>query len=263
MRDLIIVNADDFGGSDLATARIAECFASSRITSTTAMVWMRGSRRAAAIAAALGIPVGLHLNLTQELDAPAVPIGVRERHTEVVSRLARGRRARMTFDVRAAGLVRRCIADQLQCFRDLYGREPTHLDGHNHVHLGPTVLMALPPGLPVRTAAHPRGRHTLAGDALRAVRRTLIGRRHPCCERFASVDALARSSDPETIRRLVDLAAGHTVELMAHPDREHTWRLLMSEQWARALEDRRTGSYADLRELEHRRFRPGVVGFTR
>lgn len=254
MSGLLIVNADDFGGNALASSRIAECFAMGRITSTSAMVWMKDSGRAAKLAAAERLPVGLHLNLTQELDAPAIPRSVRERHAEAVRRLAHGRRARMTFDARSRSLVKRCVADQLECFRELYCHEPTHLDGHNHVHLSPTVLTCLPVGLPIRTAVSPRA-HGSIPDLMRVLRRAVIARRHPCCELFWPLDPIAQSPSTQALADLIELAGHHTGELMVHPDRELNWRFLMSEQWERALEGCRAGSYSDLLDLDDRQSR--------
>ena len=43
------------------------------------MVYMNDSRRAAELVRASGLPVGLHLNLTQEFEDEAAPSSVRER----------------------------------------------------------------------------------------------------------------------------------------------------------------------------------------
>ena len=87
---LLIVNADDFGGNPLATDRIVECFAARRITSTSAMVHMKDSARAARLAQNGELAVGLHLNLTQAFDDPETPAGVRERQARAVAYFAGG-----------------------------------------------------------------------------------------------------------------------------------------------------------------------------
>jgi predicted glycoside hydrolase/deacetylase ChbG (UPF0249 family) len=57
------VNADDWGGYPEMTDATLRCFQAGAISSTTAMVYMRDSERAAELARASGIPTGLHLNL--------------------------------------------------------------------------------------------------------------------------------------------------------------------------------------------------------
>src|ERR1700710_640786 len=50
MSGLLIVNADDWGGERRSTEAIQEAFDAGRVTSTTAMVYMEDSGRAAEIA---------------------------------------------------------------------------------------------------------------------------------------------------------------------------------------------------------------------
>jgi predicted glycoside hydrolase/deacetylase ChbG (UPF0249 family) len=51
-----IVNADDLGLDRESTDAILECFAATRLTSATSMVWMVESERAAAAARAARLP---------------------------------------------------------------------------------------------------------------------------------------------------------------------------------------------------------------
>lgn len=86
-RGLLVVNADDWGGFREGTDAIEDCFAIGAISSTTAMVHMADSRRAAELALERARPTGLHLNLTQPYDAPTVPAPVRERQSACVRTL--------------------------------------------------------------------------------------------------------------------------------------------------------------------------------
>ena len=61
---MLIVNADDWGGWKSATDAALACYKAGRINSVSAMVFMEDSERAAELAQADGLDVGLHLNFT-------------------------------------------------------------------------------------------------------------------------------------------------------------------------------------------------------
>jgi predicted glycoside hydrolase/deacetylase ChbG (UPF0249 family) len=241
---LLIINADDFGGNPLATDRIAECFAVGRVTSTTAMVYMRDSVRAAAIAHARRLPVGLHLNVTQEFDDPATPQPVRERHARIVRYFAGRRLRRFTFNPMLNACVRRCITDQLERFRELYGHEPSHIDGHNHAHLSPTVLLALPKGVRTRTGQSSEPDRPSA--PMERARHALIAHRQATTDYFFAINRLGPSPTERDIDGMLGLADRATVEIMVHPDRDDDFRVLMSDAWMRALQRRVVGSFQQL-----------------
>jgi predicted glycoside hydrolase/deacetylase ChbG (UPF0249 family) len=244
---LLIVNADDFGGNPLATDRIAECFQVGAITSTSAMVYMSDSERAASIAKSREFPVGLHLNLTQPFEDPGTPRAVRERQAAAARRFAGSRVQRLSYNPFLSSLVRACIDDQLECFRALYDREPTHIDGHNHAHLSPTVLLALPAATRTRTAESPVSARPSPGALPRWARSTFIARRYITTDRFLAIDRLGSSPSAREIDRLLSPADKSSLEIMTHPDRERDHRLLMSEQWRAALKAKTLGSFAALR----------------
>jgi predicted glycoside hydrolase/deacetylase ChbG (UPF0249 family) len=246
-KGLLIVNADDFGGNRLATDRIERCFAARRITSASAMVYMSDSLRAAEIARSRDLPIGLHLNLTQPFDDPSTPSPVRERQAKAARHFARGRRARFTYNPFLRDLVESCLADQLARFRESFERQPTHIDGHNHAHLSPTVLLALPKKLPVRTAERQPNARPTPGELMRRVRHAFIERRGLTTECFYAIDPLAAEPSLSAIEALLTHADRSSVEIMTHPDRDRDFELLMSDDWLRGLRKRQLGSFRDLR----------------
>lgn len=257
---LLIVNADDFGGNPLATDRILECFAAGGITSTSAMIYMSDSRRAAELVRASGLPVGLHLNLTQEFEDQDTPSSVRERQARALNHLSGRRISRVALNPSLVSLVKRCIADQLESFRELYGCEPTHIDGHNHAHLSPTVLLALPRGIAVRTADSSPGTRAGVGTLMRRARHRFIAYRQLSTERFFAIDPVAESPTATSIERLLANADSQSVEIMTHPDRDRDYELLMSAQWLQALGKRTLGSFRDIQAKsgpEDSRLTPG------
>ena len=136
----LIVNADDFGRSPGINRGVVRAHVAGILTSASLMVrHLEGAAAAAAAAAEHpGLGIGLHLDLAEweyradewrcryEVVATDDPVG-----------------------------VRRELAAQLARFRELIGREPTHIDSHQHVHRDEPVRSAVTSaavelGIPVR-----------------------------------------------------------------------------------------------------------------
>src|SRR4051812_44794927 len=76
----VIVNADDWGAQAVTTDRILDCIRHGSVSSTSAMVFMEDSERAADVAREYGVSTGLHLNLTEAFTGTAVPSPLRDEH---------------------------------------------------------------------------------------------------------------------------------------------------------------------------------------
>ena len=245
MPGLLIVNADDLGADRVATDRTLACFESGCLSSATAMMFMDDSERAAQLAPAAGLPVGLHLNLTQRFDASGVPLEIARRQAAIVRFFSSERRRRFGFAPHLLAAVRRSIADQLECFRTLYGAEPTHIDGHNHIHLNPTVLACLPRGCATRPA-HVDGRQGPTKLPQRARDRAL-SRRHLTVARFFPLTSIHPQLGGSGLEAALALADATTVEVMVHPAQDPDFEVLTSSEWTALLGGYRLGSYRDLR----------------
>jgi predicted glycoside hydrolase/deacetylase ChbG (UPF0249 family) len=116
---VLIVNADDFGASSGVNRGIALAHDRGIVTSASAMVRRPAAEEAAQLARerpALG--VGLHVDLSEW----------EYRNGEWAS----------LYEVVDAGdrsAVETEVGAQLARFLSLFGRQPTHLDSHQHVHL--------------------------------------------------------------------------------------------------------------------------------
>lgn len=140
----LIVNADDFGQSSSVNRGIMEAHFEGIVTSTSMMTRWSAATEAAALAhSAPRLDVGLHLDLGEwhlvDGDWGTVYHVVRLDDAEAVK----------------AEVIR-----QLDAFRQLLDREPTHLDSHQHVHLrepARTVIegLAKSQGLPLRSVTSP------------------------------------------------------------------------------------------------------------
>jgi predicted glycoside hydrolase/deacetylase ChbG (UPF0249 family) len=126
-RHLLIVNADDFGRSPGVNRGISRAHEGGIVTSASLMVRWPSSAEAAAYGRAhAALSVGLHVDLGEwewRDHAWAQVYEVVEVHD----------RAAVALEV----------ARQLTEFRRLMGRQPTHLDSHQHVHHEEPVLSVL------------------------------------------------------------------------------------------------------------------------
>jgi predicted glycoside hydrolase/deacetylase ChbG (UPF0249 family) len=115
---VLIVNADDFGRSSSINQGVARAHDEGIVTSASAMVRWPAVEEAAAMARDRpDLSVGLHFDLSEWVyrDGDWTPL------YQVVA------------DDRAA--VEAELAAQLAQFIALFGRQPTHLDSHQHRHL--------------------------------------------------------------------------------------------------------------------------------
>jgi chitin disaccharide deacetylase len=243
---LLVINADDWGAHAATTDAILHCFRAGRVSSATAMVFMEDSARAAAIGRRVGMPIGLHLNLTQPFAAAAVPEAVRASQQRLARHFRHIRLMRCVYDPRIRGYVERCIADQLEAFEAAYGSAPTHLDGHNHVHVCPNVLLSRTASR-VRAArtTHSRSARTPAA-AVRALRRRVIRRRFLSTDHLFAISAVHPALGGRGLEPMLELARRGSVELMVHPSRAEEYDVLMSDSWRRAIATVPLGSFADL-----------------
>lgn len=246
---LLVVNADDLGLGSQETDAILACFGRGAITSATAMVWMRDSARAAELARAAGLPVGLHLNLIEPFNARDVPEEVAATQRRVVDRLRAGRADRYLYHPGWAPDFERCIDAQLTRFAELYGRAPTHVDGHQHMHLVPNALFSRAFGKFER-CRRPVNRMSSESRASRRLARTLLAQavrmRFRTTDRCFSIRALDPGLGGTGLADKLALAERRSVEVFVHPGWDDEFAVLTSHAWRDALAGYRVGSYLDL-----------------
>ena len=247
--NLLIVNADDWGYDEPTTSAIVDCHLAGGVTSTTAMAFMRGSRAAVAQKSRLpGLGVGLHLNFTEEYSDSRIPIKIRDRQRSLIEYFEKLRARRWLYDPRIRDTVNRVIADQYQYFVDLYGRQPTHIDGHHHSHFTTNVLLspAMPAKTKIRNALSDAHRPNPITDVLRYVRARIISRRFRTTDYFFDINTVwpKLSGDPPSTK--LYLARRASVEVMVHPAFPEEYEPLQSPAWVRAIRQFHTGTFEDL-----------------
>lgn len=137
----LIVNADDFGSSAQINAAVVEARRQGVLTSASLMVTGESAAEAVAIARQdPGLAVGLHLTLsngTSLLPSAQIPLLVDEDRRFADSPARAG--LHYYFTGRARSQLRREIEAQFRAFART-GLRLSHVDGHQHLHLHPTVF---------------------------------------------------------------------------------------------------------------------------
>ncbi len=132
----LIVNADDFGLTTGVSRGILHAYRQGIVTSTTLLVNRTLDPALREELAASGLGVGLHVNLTL-----GVPVSAPARIPSLVD--AEGRFVRDAEAVAGRVRVEEArieIGAQIEAFRRVMGRFPTHLDSHHHVGRREPVL---------------------------------------------------------------------------------------------------------------------------
>jgi predicted glycoside hydrolase/deacetylase ChbG (UPF0249 family) len=184
----LIVNADDFGQSAGVNRGVLEAHERGVVTSASLMVRSPAAAEAAAYSRRHPeLAVGLHIDLGEWACRGGTWVTLYE-----------------VVPAGDAGVVDREVARQLEAFRDLVGRAPTHLDSHQHVHLREPARAS------VRRAARALGV---------PVRHFCPGIRH-CGDFYGQTVAGAPFPEGVAVERLLTILSGlpaGVTELACHP----------------------------------------------
>jgi predicted glycoside hydrolase/deacetylase ChbG (UPF0249 family) len=135
----LIVNADDFGLTAGVSRGILRAHREGLVTSTTVLASLPPQEELDGVAARSGLGLGLHFNLTW--GGPVSPPGSVSSLVDGDGRFARNLAA-LQERARPDEVRRECEA-QIEAFARRFGRAPTHLDSHHHVHRLPGVMDAV------------------------------------------------------------------------------------------------------------------------
>lgn len=207
MENLLIVNADDFGLSRGQNYGIIEACRRGIVTSTTALVNGEAVEHAAQLSRdvpALG--VGMHFVLTLGMPLSQMPGLTRD-----------GQLGKWIWDLAEQdALPLEEITRELDCqfnrFVDVFGKEPTHIDSHHHVHMIPAIFpivaeFARRKGVAMRVDRDVQVLHGLSFFSV------------PTTDGFSSAFYGEEISEALFLKVLDDSAARgeKSVEVMAHP----------------------------------------------
>jgi predicted glycoside hydrolase/deacetylase ChbG (UPF0249 family) len=243
---MLIINADDFGGNCLATERILSCGKQGRITSTSAMVFMEDSRRAAELVRVSSIDVGLHVNFTQEFTHEIPSSLLCDYHDRIVGYLNRKKCNFLIYNPVLRKQFEYVFQTQLEEFQRIYGKSPSHIDGHHHMHLCANMLIQniIPKGYKVRrNFSFGSGEKSLPNRMYRAVIDKWLARRYLMTDYLFS---LSESINRGRLSSSLELAKASNVELQTHPELQKEFEWLMGSECLQAVSNLPTGTYAQL-----------------
>ncbi|XP_055976729.1 carbohydrate deacetylase isoform X2 [Sorex fumeus] len=136
----LVVTADDFGYCPRRDEGIVEAFLAGAVTSVSLLVNGTAAESAAELARRHHIPTGLHANLSEGRPVgPARPGASSLLGPEGFFLGKMGFREAVAAGDVSLPQVREELEAQLNRFRLLLGTEPTHVDGHQHVHVLPGI----------------------------------------------------------------------------------------------------------------------------
>lgn len=244
---MLIINADDWGFRRFVTDRIMSVYGEGRITTTSAMVFMEDSERAANLALNKGLEVGLHLNFTDRFTDARTSKGLHESQ----QRIGRFLKKNKYFMVLYNPFLRRdfeyVYRNQNDEFERLYGKVPAHFTGHRHMHLCSNVLFdrLIPQDSKVRrNFSFFPGDKSLFNRQFRRIGDFFLKKRFICTDYFFSIVPI---SEPEHLRRIVGLSQGFNAEMMVHPQKIDEYDFLMSEGYMELVNTVSIGKYGDLK----------------
>jgi predicted glycoside hydrolase/deacetylase ChbG (UPF0249 family) len=129
-------------------------------------------------------------------------------------------------------------------FLRLYGKVPSHVDGHQHRHLCANVLLdgIIPRGQKVRrNLSFLPGEKSLVNRAYRLTLDTWLAHRYRMADYLFN---LSQCLDRTRLERVMMLACHSMVELETHPCKEAERVLLMSDEFGDMLKQVKVAPYA-------------------
>ncbi len=241
---MLIINADDFGRSAAETDAAHRCYQERRITSVSAMVFMADSERAAELAKQNELDVGLHLNFTEEFTGKKKFGRLTEDHNRLAMYLRRNKYSQLFYNPLLRKAFSYCYQAQAEEFTRLFGKPPSRIDGHHHMHLCANMLLSdmIPAGMKMRrNFSFWPGEKSWLNRAYRALVDRWLARRYRLTDYFFD---LTQSIREKKMDRVMALAESSKVELMTHPIVPMESEYLMGNQFQAMLQRLKTGGYA-------------------
>ena len=233
-------------GVDLVRKRTPPFFSyqDGKISSVSAMVYMEDSVRAADLAKSLGLNVGLHLNLSQKFTGQGVSDRLFEYQERVTRFLSRNKFALLFYNPFLRKQFRYTFQEQLKEFLCLYGEEPSHLNGHHHLHLCSNMLMdrIIGKGEKVRRSfSFQPGEKNMVNRTYRQLVDRHLSANFRVTDYFFDLTGQYKK---DRLKRVSQLAKVASVELMTHPAVPEELAILSGKDYLDAIKNLEMGTYA-------------------
>lgn len=207
---------------------------------------MEDSDRAAQIAKDAGIDVGLHLNLSQRFTGQFRAVMLQEYHDRIVRFLTMNRYALLLYNPFLRKQFNYVYQAQVMEFRRLYGRPPSHIDGHHHKHLCTNILLdgVIPAGERIRrNFSFWPGEKGVLNRSYRNLVDKWLANRYRITDYFFGLLPCFQSDE---LASIIALSASATVEVMTHPANKKEYACLMSDDYLAKLRQLKKGTYSDI-----------------
>lgn len=261
VRGILIVNADDWGRDRDTTDRILDCVKVGSVSSTSAMVFMEDSERAASLARDHEVDTGLHLNFTSPFSGQLNTTKLQLHQTRIAQYLLRNRFARIMYNPGLVSSFEYVVRAQIEEYEKLYGASPDRIDGHHHMHLCANVVFGklLPKKVLVRRNFTFQSKEK---GHLNRFYRAYID--HCIAKRNSIVDYLFSIVPMEPVnrlRRIFALAKCSVVELETHPVVPAEYKFLssgciFSELSGAVIASGFSGAFISVRERQGNNYAP-------
>ena len=241
---MIIINADDWGRSRVDTEAIQVCYMQQRITSVSAMVFMEDSERAAKLAKEIGMDVGLHLNFSETFTGDVSPSLFRDYQNQTKGFLKASRYAMVLYNPFLKKQFFNLYHAQAEEFMRLYGYLPSHIDGHQHMHLCANVLLdgLIPNGMRVRRSfSFWPGEKSFYNRTYRNAVDRWLSRRYRTADYYFDLTHILEN---DLFKRIIELSKTNNIELNTHPSRAREYDYLLSEDYLETMRNLEIGSYS-------------------
>lgn len=241
---MLIVNADDWGRSVAETDAALQCCQKGRVTSVSAMVFMEDSERAAELAKENALDVGLHLNFAEPFSGRNLPSKLLNFQEKLVRYLMGNKYAQLFYNPFLGEEFAYSYKAQSEEFERLYGKAPSHIDGHHHMHLCGNLLFSslIPAGTRMRrNFSFWPGEKNWINRSYRMLVDRWLARKYRLADCFFD---LSQCIQEKKLERVWALAKSNKVELMTHPVVQTESDYLTSDDFLTILGRLETGSYA-------------------
>jgi predicted glycoside hydrolase/deacetylase ChbG (UPF0249 family) len=131
-------------------------------------------------------------------------------------------------------------------FERLYGKSPSHIDGHHHMHLCANLVLSdlIPAGMKLRrNFSFWPGEKSLLNRTYRSLVDRWLDRRYQLPDCFFD---LTQCIQEKKLGRVAALAESRNVELMTHPIVQTEEEYLMSDEFGELLQPLELGNFASV-----------------
>lgn len=242
---MLIINADDWGRNKRATENSLDCFNKKRITSVGAMVFMESCERAAELALESGVDVGLHLNLTDRFTGITDSSKLQNYLERISAYLKISKFAKIIYNPFLIKQYEYVFRSQWDEFIRLYHKEPSHINGHKHMHLCMNIILSgmIPKGSCIRRnhSFSPGERHVI-NRLYRFIIDSFLKINYKSTDYFFGISPIST----DRMKHIASLSLENNVELMVHPEIPGEYEYILSSEYHDLTHSLRKGSFMDI-----------------